>query len=390
MNRILINAANLHKGGGVQVAASFIEELIKILATRSCIRHSFSVLVSTEVRKNLPADVDWRNKLEDLRVLDVYGLSILGCRHRAAYRGFDVCFTVFGPMYLKLKDCYSICGFAQPWIIYPRNEVYRSLTYWAKMVAKLKFALQVKSFRQSDRLVVELEHVRRALSDLRIFEHQSIEVVQNTVAAIFLDPSRWQAVELDYSKLRENGLKLGFVGRGYVHKNLRILAIVEEILRINYGLRCNFLFTLDREEMGDHGFDRLEGFYSVGAITLAQCPGFYEHIDALIFPSLLECFSAAPIEAMVMKKPVLASDRGFVRDICGEHAFYFDPLNAEDIARVVVDAFSNKERLSKRVQGAYVRALGLPTAKDRAASYLRIIENTIAGGEECRGSHSGG
>ena len=49
-NLILINASNLHNGGGVQVASSFINELPSV---PNNIIQNFDVIVSSEVDKNI-------------------------------------------------------------------------------------------------------------------------------------------------------------------------------------------------------------------------------------------------------------------------------------------------------------------------------------------------
>ena len=51
----------------------------------------------------------------------------------------------------------------------------------------------------------------------------------------------------------------------------------------------------------------------------------------MILPTLLESFSATYIEAMFHGKTILTSDLDFARDVCGEAAFYFDPLNPQSI-----------------------------------------------------------
>ncbi len=42
----------------------------------------------------------------------------------------------------------------------------------------------------------------------------------------------------------------------------------------------------------------------------------------VFIPTLLEVFSATYLEAMLMKKPIIASDLEFSRDICGESAYF--------------------------------------------------------------------
>lgn len=373
MSKILINASNLHVGGGVQVAASFIEELAAIVSTDAALGAQISIFASTEVFNNLPSGFIDRHDFCTIKIFDVHGLGILTSPHRNEYVGFDVCFTVFGPMYLDLKNCYRICGFAQPWIVYPDNPVYARLDYKQYFANKIRFFAQAFYYRRNDCLVVELDHVKNALIRQGMCKGEAIAVVENSFSSVFLDPPRWQAIDFDYSSLRPGAIILGFVGRGYVHKNLVVLGEVSKILKNQYGLNCDFIFTLNQQEMREHGFAERDGFHTVGKITAAQCPEFYTHVDGLIFPSLLECFSATPLEAMIMRKPVLASDREFVRDVCKEHAFYFDPLNAKDIASVIAKTFTNRDRIGQVVSTAYAHVLNLPTAKNRAKRYLDLI-----------------
>lgn len=389
MSRILVNAANLHQGGAVQVASSAIEELALILSNDPCLARQITVFVSTEVANSLPTALIGDRIFRECRVLDVHGMGLFQGHLRQQYQGFDVCFTVLGPLYFNVKECYMLCGFAQAWIIYPKNQAYFMLKFTERLKSYLKFSLQAWFFRRNDRLVVELAHVKEQLVKRRLFDGDAIDVVENCLASVFLDRARWEGLDFDYSKVRKSRLTLGFVGRGYVHKNLGVLASVSEIMRNRYGITCNFFFTLDFCEMHTLGFDRVEGFYSVGSIRPAQCPAFYGNIDGLIFPSLLECFSVTPLEAMAMRRPVLASDRAFVRDLCGDDAYYFDPLDPGHIAGVVSAAFSDegRHRLLQKVNSAYERVLRLPTAKDRGAKYVRLIQNAIAA-VECRKRNS--
>ena len=58
-------------------------------------------------------------------------------------------------------------------------------------------------------------------------------------------------------------------------------------------------------------------------MSLAQCPSYFKELDGIILPSLLECFSATPLEALIMGKPIFLSDRQFNKDVVGDFYFYF-------------------------------------------------------------------
>lgn len=372
-NRILINASNLHAGGGIQVASSFITELFYI-AKYSKQGDSISVICSDAVNVNLGSDFD-KSVFEAFNVINVMGISKVNSNEKKLFDGFHTCFTVFGPFYFKPNCKKHICGFAQPWIAYPDNVAYPKLPFKEYIKYKIKFKIQSLFFRRYEHLIVEQKHVKYALGKLG-YNPNNISVVSNCVSSIYDDNSNWLPLTFEDSRLIED-ITLGFIGRAYPHKNLSVLTEVNEILIAKYQMKCNFLFTFSKAEMKSCGFSEHRNFHSVGEISSRQCPAFYKRLNALVFPSLLECFSASPIEAMKMNTTVIASDYPFVKEVCGEAAFYFDPLSADEIAASIFNVFTNKElREEKKALGRQLVNL-LPTAKDRAVSYLNIIRDNI-------------
>jgi hypothetical protein len=95
-------------------------------------------------------------------------------------------------------------------------------------------------------------------------------------------------------------------------------------------------------------------------------------MDAIIFPSLLECFSATPLEAMVMRRPLFVSDRPFNRDICGAFAYYIDPLGPVGIAELVADVLA-KPPDQQMLDRAETHARSFSSSIKRTESYLRLI-----------------
>lgn len=336
--RVLINATNLHVGGGIQVASSFIFELAELLKSdfKYC---EVSVLCSEKVHQNLPLNFN-KDVFTDFDIIDIFGIGRSSVFVREKFNGFDVCFTVFGPLYFKPKVKKHICGFAQPWIAYPINDVYSNLNLIDKFKSRLKFSIQSHIFKQYDQLIVEQQHVKDALVNIG-YSQDKIAVVSNCVSTIYDMPILWKSLNFDRSKLKYD-INLGFIGRAYLHKNISVLKTVNDILINKYQFFCNFIFTFTKEEMDLLDFTHVDNFLTVGAIQVDQCPAFYNLLDALIFPSLLECFSASPIEAMKMDKTVIASGYPFVREVCGDAAFYFDPLSANDIASTIFNTFANR------------------------------------------------
>ncbi len=78
---------------------------------------------------------------------------------------------------------------------------------------------------------------------------------------------------------------------------------------------------------------------------------------------------------MARGKPLFASDRVFVRDVCGEYPFYFDPLDAASIAATIAGYFGKKASLGDRLSKGRALAYGFSNARKRAEDYMKIIRS---------------
>ena len=375
MKNALINASNLHVGGGVQVAASFIHELSKMRnPLPGC---EITVYVSSEVDLSLVESGFDRSSLEKYFVFNVYGLDALKSKIGERFSGFNLVFTIFGPLYLAKSIENHIVGFAQAWIIYPSNEVNRLLSTKVRWFVRFKFLVQWWFFRRVTRLVVELPHVKEGLL-AKSFPANRIDVVNNCVSSIYFESRCWTPVpglNCDNDSL----VKIGYVSRDYPHKNMDfLLDVFRELKRIS-SINFRFYVTLSESEWGRRSDEFRKNISNIGSLSVTQCPTFYQAMDAVFFPSLLESFSVTPLEAMVMKRPLFASDRGFVRDCCGENAFYYDPLDADAAANRIEEWFggTSEEVRAAHVERAYAHVLGLPGSRDRASAYIEIIEKQL-------------
>jgi len=361
-----INAANLHVGGGVQVAVSFLHEL----ASQPVQAARFAVFASSEVDaelKSLGCDV---GRFQRYLAIDMHGL-VRGSRalHRELDR-FDVVFTVFGPLYRWSPPFRSIVGFAQAWILYPDNESLSALSWQARWRQRAKFWIQKQFFRRADELVGELEHVRDGLVRRLGADPRAIHVVRNSVASLYRQPEAWRPVAMPPDSC---DLRLGFVGRNYAHKNTAIFPAVVAALRQRHGIEAKVYVTFNEAEWQACPPEFQASCVNVGPLSVTQCPAFYQAVDAVIFPSLLECASATPLEAMAMGRPLFASDRPFNRDLCDGHARFFDPLAPDSAAAAIAEWFRNGGPDEDELAAARRHALDFSNAAERARKYTAIL-----------------
>ena len=369
---VLINGSNLHVGGGVAVATSYI----KSLSLKKTLEFDISLLVSTKIMKNLKdLDTDF-SVFKSVKSIDYVGIKALWSGLAKELSDYDLVFTVFGPAYTMRKPAKHIVGFAQPSIIYPDSRAFLKIPVHLRKVQRLKFKMQELFFAKADALVVELEHVKLGLQKIPAFRDKKIYVVNSAVDSVFSEPDRWRAI--DKPMVSEGRIKLGLISRNYAHKNLDLLPYIKRSLKHNHGIEADIFVTFVPEEWEACSEFFKENKNNVGPLTLAQCPTFYDSLDGVIFPSLLECFSAVPIESMLIGKPLFASDLPFIRDCCKTYANYFKPEDAESAAAVIADYYGRPlTEQESFVSDAQRFVSSYPSAEDRAESYLTLIRREL-------------
>jgi len=371
---VLINGSNLHVGGGVAVATSYI----KSLSQKKNLEFDISLLVSTKIMKNLKdLDTDF-SVFRSVKSIDYVGIKALWSGLSKELSGYDLVFTVFGPAYTLRKPTRHIVGFAQPSIIYPDSRAFLKIPVRQRKVERLRFKLQEFFFAQADALVVELEHVKTGLQKIPAFRNKKIYVVNSAVDSVFSEPDRWLAIDTPMGSDRR--IKLGLISRNYAHKNLDLLPYIKQTLKEKHAIEADLFVTFVPEEWDTCSDFFKENINNVGPLTLAQCPTFYASLDGVIFPSLLECFSAVPIESMLIGKPLFASDLPFIRDCCKTYANYFTPEDADSAAAVIADYYSRPlAEQESFVSDAQRIVSSYPSAADRADSYLTLIRRELNG-----------
>lgn len=380
--KVLINCSNLHLGGGVAVASSFIDCV-------SCNDSSrfddleIHLLVSSKVDQNVRSLLVDITKFASYEVMDFYGVSALWKGLGKKLAGYDAVFTVFGPAYTFRRIKNHFVGFAQPNIIYPDNPVNKNLPLLQKAKTRTKYFFQKLFFSLASGVVVELPHVEQGLRGMSWFRDKKIFVVESAVHSVYSKRKEWEP--LGEGVMGSVNLKLGLVSRNYPHKNLAVLPEVKRILKDVFDMDVSLYvtFTNGEWELCDENFQK--SVINVGPLKLAQCPSFYAQLDGVVFPTVLECFSAVPIETFMLEKPLFVSDRGFIRDICREHANYFDPLSPYSIAISIHQFFSLPPDVQhKRTMAAHKFVQSLPGPDVRAARYLDILRSEL---NECSQVH---
>lgn len=100
--------------------------------------------------------------------------------------------------------------------------------------------------------------------------------------------------------------------------------------------------------MKNHSFSvkNQENFVFTDYVSRKTLENLFKNSLALIYPSLNEGFGYPPLEAMKYGIPVFASEIGPVKEVCGDAAFYFNPLVVTEIESSLLSAITRKDLFS--------------------------------------------
>ena len=368
--KIIIDCSNLRVGGGIQVALSFINDLIKIV-----IEEEIIILMSPQIAHSIKK-LRFTPNFRLIEIHEDYYKNIF-VRGRELYKieneiKPNVIFTVFGPSYHKSKFP-KIVGFAIPFIIYSNSPFFSKISL--KEWLRYKFLGAVKSYffkNNSDALIFETDDARN-ISIRKIDKKINMYTVGNTLNRIFIESEQW-TYNVDVNKTEMDILCLS---ANYPHKNLDLIPkIIDEILILQPNLKFRFHITVKKNEFNFTKFHNQFVNY-LGRVELEDLPHLYSKMDINFMPTLLEVFSTTYLEAMFMEVPIVCSDMSFARDICADSAIYCDPLNAAVYAKNLLKVKDNKNLKNTLIQNGKRNLKRFGTSMERTNQYLEIIKNTI-------------
>ena len=127
-----------------------------------------------------------------------------------------------------------------------------------------------------------------------------------------------------------------YVGSSRGHKNLERLLQAIQLASLPNDWGLVLVGDMSHLPMATlQHIQRHTRIYTAGYVTDEEKVWFYEHAAAVILPSLLEGFGIPILEAFYYNKPLLVSSQAAHQEVAGQAAIYFNPYDANDIARTI-------------------------------------------------------
>lgn len=339
--KVLISALGAIMGGAMRHLTNFLPELARQDPGRDyvvLVRESFPELaVAPNVRLERVPDRLAAGWLERL-----YGdLLELPRKLRRERFGCMVSLTNFGPIRCPV-----------PHLFFQRNPLYYCHYYldrvptWRRLEALARQRLAVASMQRADLIVTP----SRAMADM--IRDTCPQVKDRAFATLyhgFAEASLGGTPDPRYeAMLARPGVRLLYPTHPAPHKGFEVLFPALALLK--QALPDFTLFTTIaradwpavvapyERQIRDLGLQNNVIF--TGRIPQQQMGAFYRRCHLMVYPSLCESFGFSMVEAMGTGLPIVAAGTAVNREMCGDAALYYDPLDpvaaAEQVALALV------------------------------------------------------
>lgn len=365
--KIIINTAHQRFGGGVQVALSFIYECRKFH------KHEYHVFVGPGVEKSLN-EKEFSDNFSfypfDFGVIDMLTARHINKALRKAEQEIDpdVIISTTGPTYFH-SEAPQIIGYNLGLYIYGESPFMQEMSFQKKLKLWLRKKVHFYFFkRDAVAYVTQTDDVNQRVQSA--LNTKNVHTVTNTCNDFYRN---WKSFSNKVPDGKNNPFRFLTLSSYYSHKNLElILKVLDELT--GRGIEgVEFVLTLKEEDFRKHIGDHPK-IHNVGPVKPEECPSLYAECDGMFLPTLAECFSASYPEAMIMEKPIVTTDLGFARSICGEAALYFEPKNAKVAADQIEKLMGDKELQKALIQNGLTQLKTFDTPEERARKYLELCE----------------
>ena len=370
---IIINATTLNKGGALQVAHSVVSELMLLKS-----EHFFLVLCSPaflEQLKNITLPSNFSCKLINTSPARLLTRKAVNKQLNELANDFsaEIVLTVFGPSYWRPRVKH-VCGFADGWCYYPKTIAYSKLSFIDKIKRKLLSRYKLQHIKKEvDFLFIETEDARKRLIEILNYDANKIVTVNNTYSDIYNTENSIDSRILNERKKGE--IRFLMLCANYPHKNITILNEIIPLLKEKFNT-FKFILTIPQDEFDNVISPEIANWVTnIGPADVKDCLKLYNESDFLFLPTLLETFTATYPEAMKMRKLILTSNLPFAKDICGDSAIYFNPLDPDEIVNEIVKIINNPKKIKEIIEEGVKRVQIFPTAKERAEKLLQLCTN---------------
>lgn len=354
--KIGINASYLRKTdtGIGQVTRGFLDEIIK----NQSHRHEYFLYLEKDADLNLPKNFEKRIFLPSLWKRDDLIRKIWWEKFLLPRKiRQDKC-----DLFISLYQAPTFLGDTEHTMLVHDMVLKIFPEYLDNWRKKIYFHLSCQAIRRTDKIITISEWSKKDI-------HKYLKIPVDRVKVAYPSVGREYFAEIDWEKDNQILEKYDIFGR-YVfylggfdfRKNVSSLLVAYKLLLLKGKIediklvlggedksKYSPLFTDIVKEIKELELE--ERVNITGFIEQKDLPAIYRHADLFVLPSLYEGFGMMVLEAMASGTPTAISKSSSLPEVGGDAVLYFNPYDAEEIARVMGKVLRNdklKKRLSEK------------------------------------------
>jgi len=278
-----------------------------------------------------------------------------------------------------------------PTVVLLRNSYYVDLSNFEQFGKKEKILKKLEMFffylttKQANIFTVQSEHMKERLSDKWNVPDNKIRVIPNAISTAIVNMKKnVSGGKAKIMQANDEKFKILYVSRYYAHKNHKFILRLAKQFQASHINDLVFIVTLDEHldgvkailrEIYDSNLD--DFIYNIGEVSQEELVNWYQSSDILFFPSYLETFGNAFLEAMNFGLPICAVDLPYARSVCDDAALYYQKDSVEDAAEEILRLKNDihlRRIMSSKSKERYCE---FPSWEEVAGSYLGILETLV-------------
>lgn len=315
---LVVQASNIHQGGG----AVLLMQLIKAL---SKIQHN--VVIFVDQRFKVPLEVGANIQIHKVKSKLLHRL-LIELRLSSFSKNQNIKYLFFGnlpPLFLKHPEVYL---FFQNVIMLKKYNRFKFTLKTRLVQAIERFWIKIR-IKNVKTVFVQSKTVKKLFNDE--FPLSNVEVFP------FFELNADNPVDLELNRIKD--IDFIYVASSDPHKNHSNLLKAWQIL-VDQGVELKLLLTTDRlSAENNHVVQMINTskkiIFQRAELDQQSLKNCYLQSKALIYPSLAESFGLPLLEAQQFHLPIIASDLDYVHEI-SKPLQTFDPYSANSIAEAVL------------------------------------------------------
>jgi|SRR5690554_53906 len=337
--KVIINISTIRVGGGVQVAINLINE--------SFLNNKFDFYYITN--KVMFAKIS--TPPEKTLIVSDFPSSPFNIKVKKSIKEFvqvidaDLIYSVGAPSYVSF-DRVEVLRLTNPWLIERDIIAYKLFPFLSKMKLKLSCYIKKRYLRKPKYFITQTEDAKSKIVGNLKKNADDVFVISNTYS-YNLRPY----VNIEYKRDYTNEINILCLAAPYVHKNLDICVEIAQILEVRGIRNIRFFLTIADEEWEKSSiYNKIQKrnlssyFVNEGRVELSELPDLYTKAHIFFLPTLLEVFSVSLLEAMVFQLPILTTNFGFNKTVCGDAAVYCkEHFNAQLFLDHIMNIVQNED-----------------------------------------------